>query len=141
MRRVFADTVYWLATANPNDQWAVPAREAKEKLGDVFIVTTDEVLSEFATSMGKSAELRRTAAQIIRTILSNPNVKVVPQTRDGFLKGLERYESRLDKTYSLADCISMNVMKSENIHDVLTKDHHFEQEGFKVLIQKNARRT
>ena len=136
MRVVFADTLYWLAIARPQDQWKTPALEAKRKLGDVIIVTTDEVLSEFATALRIGTELRETAVRIIRAIINNPNVKVVPQTRDGFLKGLERYENRPDKDYSLTDCISMNVLESEGIRQVLTNDRHFDQEGFTVLISK-----
>ena len=137
MRQVFADTLYWIAIAHPKDQWKAPALEAKRKLGDVIIVTTDEVLSEFATALRIGTELRETAVRIIRAIINNPNVKVIPQTRDGFLKGLERYESRSDKDYSLTDCISMNVLESEGIREVLTHDHHFQQEGFTELIQKD----
>lgn len=137
MRAVFADTLYWVAIARPKDQWQAAALEAKQRLGDVIIVTTDEVLSEFASHLRMGTELRETAVRIIRAIINNPNVKVIPQTRDGFLKGLERYESRSDKDYSLTDCISMNVLESEGIREVLTNDHHFQQEGFTVLIQKD----
>jgi predicted nucleic acid-binding protein len=73
---------------------------------------------------------------MVRSILENPNVKVIPQTRDSFLKGLTFYESRNDKQYSLIDCISMNVMKNESLVEVLTNDRHFEQEGYTVLIKK-----
>ena len=136
MRAVFADTLYWIAIAHPKDQWKAPAGEAKQKLGDVVIVTTDEVLTEFVNALSEGAELRAAATRIVRTILKNTNVKVVSQTRDGFLKGLERYENRPDKDYSLTDCISMNVLESEDIRQVLTNDHHFQQEGFTVLIPK-----
>jgi len=70
--------------------------------------------------------------------MENANVKVIQQTRDGFLKGLERYENRKDKQYSLTDCISMNVMESNSLSEVLTNDHHFEQEGFSALMQKDT---
>lgn len=136
MRQVFADTLYWIAIAHPKDQWKAPALEAKRKLGDVIIVTTDEVLTEFVNALSKGADLRAAAVRIVRTILKNTNVKVVSQTRDGFLKGLERYENRPDKDYSLTDCISMNVLESVGIRKVLTNDHHFDQEGFTVLISK-----
>ena len=66
--------------------------------------------------------LRHTAAKMVRAILSNPNVKVVPQSRDSFLHGLELFEQRGDKEYSLTDCISMNTMKSEPVNEVLTND-------------------
>ncbi len=52
-----------------------------------------------------------------------------------FLEALELYESRLDKGYSLTDCISMNVCHKLGITQVLTHDHHFEQEGFSILLQ------
>ena len=34
----------------------------------------------------------------------------------------------------MQDCISFVAMENENITDVLTGDHHFEQEGFVVLM-------
>jgi len=80
--------------------------------------------------------MRKQAAKMVRAILENPNVKVIPQTRESFLKGLIFYENRSDKEYSLTDCISMNVMSAESLVEVLTNDHHFEQEGFTFLIKK-----
>jgi len=55
-------------------------------------------------------------------------------TRNEFLKGLELYASRLDKGYSLTDCISMNICREFDITEILTHDHHFEQEGFRILL-------
>lgn len=135
MNVVFADSQYWIAIVNPNDQWSEAAKNAKSILGDVFIVTTDEVLSEFLAALSKGKHMRRQAVKMVRLILDNPNIKVFPQTRESFLKGLSFYESRSDKEYSLTDCISMNVMKTESIADILTNDHHFEQEGYTVLIK------
>ena len=60
---------------------------------------------------------------------------IVPQSRQSFLDGVSRYEQRLDKGYSLQDCISMNVMDADGITDILTSDHHFEQEGFNILMK------
>jgi uncharacterized protein len=135
MKAVFADSHYWVAIVNPYDQWREAAKAAKSLLGDIIIVTTDEVLTEFLTALSRSEHWRGLAAKMVRTIMENPNVKVVPQTRDSFLKGLSLYESRIDKEYSLTDCISMNVMKTESINEILTNDHHFEQEGYSVLIK------
>ena len=136
MKTVFADSHYWIAVVNPNDPWKEVARAAKLALGEVFIVTTDGVLTEFLEALRKGKHMRRQAAKRVHAILENPNVKVIPQTRDSFLKGLEFYENRSDKEYSLTDCISMNVMKTESLIEALTNDHHFEQEGFTVLIRK-----
>jgi uncharacterized protein len=137
MRPVFADSLYWISIVKPNDPWRDAAKAARKELGEVRTVTTDEVLSEFLAALSASGErLRRQAAKMVRAILSNPNVKVVPQSRDSFLRGLELYEQRGDKEYSLTDCVSMNAMRSEAITDALTNDRHFEQEGFTILMKK-----
>ena len=139
MRSVFADSLYWIAIARPRDPWASAARKAKAGLGDVRIITTDEVLAEFLTALsGGGPKLRQQAASIVREIISNPMVKVIPQSRDSFLGGLKFYDLRGDKEYSLIDCISMNAMKLESIADVLTNDHHFRQEGFTILMNKEG---
>ena len=136
MRTVFVDTAYWVAIVHPKDSWKTHAEKAKQSLGDVRLVTTDEVLTEFLAALsdgGKS--LRRQAVKMVRAILDNANVTVLPQTRESFLHGVHLYEQRADKPYSLTDCISMNAMRSESLTDILTNDHHFEQEGFKALMR------
>jgi predicted nucleic acid-binding protein len=137
MKIAFADSVYWIAVVKPNDQWADAAKKAKELLGNSRLVTTDEVLTEFLTALGGSGQkLREQAAKMVHAIVANANVKVIPQSRDSFLRGLDLYETRADKSYSLTDCISMNAMRAEALTEVLTNDHHFEQEGFTVLMKK-----
>jgi uncharacterized protein len=136
VRHVFADTLYWVAITNPRDPWRASARRARARLGIVTLVTTDDVLAEFLTALSKGGpNLRRQAAAIVRAILADDGVIVLPQAHNTFLDGLSFYESRLDKGYSLTDCISMNTMRTQEITEVLTNDHHFEQEGFQVLIR------
>ena len=95
MKSVFADTVYWLASVVPSDQWREPAKKARDELGAVRLVTTDEVLTEFLAALSAGGEhIRRQAARFVKVILDNPNVKVVPQSRDSFLQGLQLYEQR-----------------------------------------------
>jgi predicted nucleic acid-binding protein len=137
MRAVFADTLYWYGLANPRDQWHPVVLQARARLGPVLIVTTEEVLTEFLTAMSGGGEhLRRTAATLVQTILADESTKVLPQTHFSFLRGLELYEQRADKAYSLVDCISMNSMRDEGLTAILANDHHFTQEGFTILLHK-----
>ena len=134
---VFADTLYWIAMARPNDSWTAVARQAKASISNAELVTTEEVLSEFLTALaGGGPTLRRAAATMVRAILSSPGVRVVSQSGESFLAGLAYYESRLDKSYSMVDCVSMQVMRSREIKSILTNDHHFTQDGFAVLISQ-----
>jgi predicted nucleic acid-binding protein len=140
MRKVFADTLYWLATVRPRDTYAEAAQEARELIGACLIVTTDEVLCEFLTAMaGAGPTLRARAVDIVRDLLDGRDVAVLAQSRGSFLRALDRFSRRLDKTYSLTDCSSMNAMDAEGIRDILTCDRHFEQEGYNVLIRSAVR--
>jgi predicted nucleic acid-binding protein len=69
-----------------------------------------------------------------RGVLTDPHITVVSQTHASFLDGLALYEARPDKAYSLTDCISMQTIRRAGLTDVLTNDHHFRQEGFRLLF-------
>ena len=135
MKWVFADTFYWLAMANPADQWHEAALQAKQRLGRVQLVTTEEVLTEFLAGLSGLGEFYRSKAHaLVQQILIDPGILVLPQSNDSFIAGPELYGSRLDKSYSLTDCISMNTCRTEGITDIFTNDYHFTQEGFHILI-------
>lgn len=132
---VFADTFYWISLANPGDSAHVAALGFDALPLRPTIVTTDEVLTEFLTFFGgKGQFLRRKAVAISLAIFSDPGVRVLPQTRETFRAGFDLYSNRLDKGYSLTDCISMQTIRRESITLVLTDDHHFEQEGFSTYF-------
>ncbi len=135
MQTVFADTLYWIATINPHDQWHERALAVSRTLAGVRILTTDEVLIETLNFFAERGEaLRHSAILITRAILRNTNVEVVTGSRETFLSGMALYEARPDKGYSLTDCISMSLMHERGISQALTHDHHFEQEGFTTLL-------
>lgn len=140
MKRVFADTLYWVAVVRPGDSWREPAAQARNEFGPAHIVTNDEVLCEFLAAMsGGGALLRQRAVDTVRLLLTDPDVTVIAQSRDTFLRALDRYAQRDDKRYSLTDCSAMNAMDDMGIREILTNDHHFEQEGFTVLIKQRSK--
>ena len=135
MRRVFADAVYWVALAHRKDHWHKRAVAVSAALESVVLVTTDEVLDEFVTHFSAfGSEARQQVSRTVLALLSDPGAVIIPQSRESFLAGLALYEARLDKTYSLTDCISMATMRREGMTEVLTHDMHFTQEGFTVLL-------
>jgi predicted nucleic acid-binding protein len=135
MRQVFADTVYWIALANPLDQWHALASRASRSPRGAKIVTSEEVLIEFlAHFSGQGRTIREGADRYAERVLSNPDIIVRPQSHDSFAGGFALYKARPDKGYSLTDCISMEAMRSEGTTQILTRDHHFTQEGFTILL-------
>jgi predicted nucleic acid-binding protein len=133
---VFADTFYWIAVTTPDDSAYARALEFSRSRPPDQIVTTDEVLSEYLTFFsGMTPGVRRQAGDNAVALLRNPRVKVMPQSRESFLAGIELYRARPDKGYSLTDCISMITMRHEGLTEALTNDRHFEQEGFRALFR------
>jgi predicted nucleic acid-binding protein len=65
--------------------------------------------------------------------ITHPDIEVVPQSRQTFLDALALYEARPDKDYSPTDCASMVTMRTRGITEILTRDAHFAQEGFRLL--------
>jgi uncharacterized protein len=135
VRAIFADTFYWVALTNPDDSRYQDALAFDHVLTDAVIVTTDEILTEFMTFFSADPWQRIRAAATVRSLLTDPEVRVIPQSRESFLAGLNLYETRPDKGYSLTDCISMQTMRKEGLTEVLSNDRHFEQEGFQALFR------
>ena len=124
---------------NRKDPWHASVVELSKGLAARLLVTTDEVLSEllaFFSAAGPHA--RQRVARFTRGLFQNPSVEVIPCSRSAFLAALDLYEARLDKGYSLSDCISMNAMRERGLVEVLTNDAHFRQEGFIVLCEPTS---
>jgi uncharacterized protein len=132
---IFVDTLYLVARLNPKDQWHKKALEIEPYLENKKLVTTETVLIELLNYLAEfPPQMREAVAKFTKLALEGNVVEVIFHTHDAFLQGLELYENRLDKGYSLIDCISMVVMRERGIHEALTHDHHFEQEGFSILL-------
>lgn len=135
MRRIFVDTIYFAALINRKDQWREKALWVKSEITDAKFVTTEIVLIEVLNFLCEYGEnLRRQVSLFVRDVLEDVDFEIVSYTETTLLEGLELYESRLDKGYSLTDCISMNVCRKLGIKEILTHDDHFEQEGFEILL-------
>lgn len=134
-RQVFADTGYWIAILNPSDDLHQRAKELSKRLKAARLVTTDFVLSETLAYFGDNVQLREPSAKLVDAISKNPNIELVPATRDLFLKGLSRYRKYADKAWSHVDCTSFEVMTDRSITEALAHDLHFEQAGFKALLR------
>ena len=135
MREVLVDTNYWIAIVNPRDNLYRRARQVGSALRDAKLLTTDAILTEYLNHFaGYDPRLRDAAAAQTRDVLEGNGAESVVTGREWLLRGLDLYERRRDKQYSLVDCISMEIMRERDIAEVLTHDHHFAQEGFTILL-------
>jgi predicted nucleic acid-binding protein len=98
MDEIFADAFYWIALANPADQWHDPAKQFDEDNADALLVTTEEILTEFLNYYAEAGERRRKiVGAMCEQVLAHPNIAVIPQSHESFSQGLELYRRREDK--------------------------------------------
>ncbi len=128
----FADTAYFLGLMHPGDQFHAQAKDLAMRVER--IVTTQYVLVEVASAFCR-ANNRWRFIELLALLADAPNVRVVEANNDHFKAGVDFYERRMDKDWSLTDCTSFVVMEREGITDALTADHHFEQAGFVALLK------
>jgi hypothetical protein len=133
MKSVFADTSYYIALTNPRDQFSKQALHWTAGFDGAF-VTTAWVLTELANTLSRGPN-RRLFLDMYDDLTSDDRVNVVPPTHEMLERGFALYGERLDKEWSLTDCISFVVMHDHQLTEAATADHHFEQAGFRALLK------
>jgi predicted nucleic acid-binding protein len=124
-----------MALSNRRDQGHARVRAFNRTLRPSPLPTTDEVLAACLTFCSDGTpHTRRHAASFARNILADPHVTVLPQSHASFLDALAVYASRLDQHDSLIDGVTMQARRRDGIPDVLSNEHHFAQEGFRILF-------
>jgi predicted nucleic acid-binding protein len=133
MKACFGDTSYFLAMLVPRDvnhqaarRWAAQARTA--------IVTSEYVVLEVGNFLSPTST-RNLFDGFLRVLRADSRITIVPASSDLMRRGSELYIARTDKSWSLTDCISFEIMRQHGITDALTADRHFEQAGFTVLVK------
>ncbi len=88
MRVVFADTLYFIALINPQDQWRANAINADNVVRESRLITTETVLIEILNfTAGYGSNLRKAVASFVRDLLQDGEVEVIPHTHELFLRG------------------------------------------------------
>ena len=133
MRTVFADSFFFLALVNPNDEAHQKAVKSC-RLTDQILVTTGWVITEVADGLARLPQ-RSEVTQFLNALKNDPEVEIILPSRELFEMGLELYSKYGDRGWTLTDCISFVAMKEEGISEALTGDPNFEQAGFKALLK------
>lgn len=130
--KVFADAFFYVAFMNRLDEHHKGVMEWAQKF-DGEIVTTQWVLTEVADAFAGS-HIRRQIKAGFDLLREDSATRVIEVSPAHFARGMELYNERPDKEWSLTDCISLVVMADEGITDALTGDRHFEQAGFTAIF-------
>jgi predicted nucleic acid-binding protein len=127
----FADTAFWLALSNRRDPYhgRAAAWNAFTLRTATRIVTTEAVLWEWLNALSH-ASTRGFAAEGYRRVHQDARIDVVDFGPLRVDSAVQLYAGRLDKSWSITDCLSFVVMRQFALSHALTTDHHFEQAGF-----------
>jgi len=132
MKTVFADTSYYVALLNPDDANHRAAVRWSRTLR-CRVIVTEYVLLELGSALSQRKD-RRLFTGLVAQLRADTDTTIVPASPELFNRGLALFGRRIDKDWSLIDCISFVVMKEQGVADALAADHHFEQAGFRILL-------
>ncbi|MEK6676538.1 MAG: PIN domain-containing protein [Planctomycetota bacterium] len=136
MTACFGNTSYFLAMLVPQDLYhGAACRWAETSLSP--IVTSDYVVLEVANFLSPQPT-RTLFVEFLRILRADSRISVVPASNGLMKHGTELYGARPDKSWSLKDCISFEIMRDHGLSEALTADRHFEQAGFSAIL-KNIR--
>lgn len=132
---VFIDTSGFFAMlASDDDRHAAAAKlvaaARKRKRG---FVTTDYVLDETVTLL-KARRKTHLIAQFFERVEHSQACRIEWTDSERFGKARERFLKHADQAWSFTDCLSFVVMSDLRLRDALTKDDHFQQAGYTVLL-------
>lgn len=132
--QLFLDTAFIQALLNSRDDYHQQAKRLLPRVraaSEVWI--TEAILVEVGNAL--SANNRDGAVHFIQQCYRTDNINVVSVDTALLMQALALYQSRPDKDWGLADCISFIVMQQQNLTDAVTSDRHFIQAGFQILMR------
>src|SRR5205814_7913801 len=99
------------------------------------LVTSNHVIDELATSLGRLAGFRY-AADRVDALFASAAVDVLQSTRQDELDALRWMRKYADQRVTFTDCVSFAIMRRHQIRAAVTFDRHFKLAGFEVIVLK-----
>ena len=128
----FGDTSFWIALIDRRDAYHSKATEWSLKISG-NIVTSEAVLLETANTFSKPG-WKEKVISLVDHIMGRDDIEVVSFSSSLWDHGWKLYRNRLDKSWSLTDCMSFELMKERGITEALAADSHFRQAGFQAIL-------
>jgi predicted nucleic acid-binding protein len=117
----FADTSFWVALVDSRVAYHAKAFDWSLKISG-SIVTANTFCKP---------NWRPKVIALIDHIVHRGDIEVVYKT---WHRGWQLFTERSDKSWSLTDCISFEVMRERGLTDALAADSHFRQAGYRALL-------
>ncbi len=119
---IFADSSYFIALAREKDRWHKDALKLAEKINDPLLVS-DLVISESVTMVG-SLEGGKAGKLLYEYFIDNCKIEFIDN--EMLAKGMETF-LKYDGSISLADAVSVEIMKENMIKKIISFDGDFDK--------------
>ena len=134
-REAFVDTSGFYALLVKRDDRHAAARDlvsrASKRRGR--FITTDYVLDETATLL-KARGQEHLVGELFAAVGESKVCRIEWTDPQRFNATTRFFLRRLDQEWSFTDCLSFLVMKELRVRPAFTKDAHFGEGGFEVLL-------
>lgn len=133
----FVDSVGWIALLNADDELHQKTASLYKELmlAGIMFMTSTAVINEVANSLCKP-KYRDAVIEFYKRLLNSQRIKTVFVDKSLWSQGWRLFEDRPDKSWSLTDCISMEIMSKYQLRDIITNDIHFSQGGYNALLRE-----
>ncbi|MCZ7394033.1 MAG: PIN domain-containing protein [Candidatus Methanoperedens sp.] len=119
---IFADSSYFIALAREKDRWHKDALKLAEKINDPLLVS-DLIISESVTLVG-SLEGGKAGKLLYEYFIDNCKIEFIDS--EMLAKGMETF-LKYDGSISLADAVSVEIMKENRIKRIISFDGDFDK--------------
>jgi predicted nucleic acid-binding protein len=128
---IFVDTGAFLAFYYLRDEYHAQAAQVWTAL-EPPTVTSNHVVDEFATALGRRVGFRF-AADRVADLYASPIIDVLQSTREDEMDALQWMRKYADQRVTFTDCVSFALMRRHRIRAAFTFDRHFKLAGFEVI--------
>jgi hypothetical protein len=120
---IFVDSSFFIAIANRKDQWHEKARNLSEIIEKEDILISDLILSETVTAMGYLKGGKE--GKLIYDYMKD-NCKIEFADEDQYNQAIVTF-LKYDGKLSLADALSVEVMKKYDVAEIVSFDSNFDR--------------
>ena len=122
-QRVFIDSNYFIALANPKDSLHSEAMRIAPFLegGDIEIVLSDYIFLEVVTVISQRVG-KRSALAMGRKLRSTPGITLIKIDAQTHNSAWKIFQEVIHKNISFVDCSIIALMRDEDIYKLLTFD-------------------
>jgi hypothetical protein len=135
---VYVDTAALIALGSKTDNFHSLASQVNQRLiaEKYTFLTTNAVVLELANAFSR-VRYKPLVISLIEAIQQSSKWHYLIIDETLMTQGLNLFKQRLDKDWSLVDCLGIHLARQFQITEIFTTDHHFEQAGFKILLKSS----